>query len=179
MEPLRRDYTQTFHDTSIDPAHHQMLCFQCEEYISRSAHSCPYCRAVVSSSTQAENSLLGANKITSLHRDNARVHQDKKALEDENRSSILGSYNNYQHDDSFDEPKSSSEPLLYILSLLALIIGSALLFLGSLFPLVAHDGQVTLTWNESLWIPFLIFGVLLMYCGYRLLQRINPFFEGN
>ncbi len=170
MEPLRRDYIDDFHGLNRETAGSQMLCFHCEEYISRSAHVCPYCKTQVSVTPHQNSqgnlySAQGETKITRL------MHHDQPF------SSSSHGLQGFQTEDEGLSHNSQSSPLTYISSLLFLLMGGAFFFLGILFPILAQDGTITISWDESLWLPFLGVGLALIACGYLFLQRIQISFD--
>ncbi len=165
MEPLRRDYVDSFHGRKCESAKSQMLCFHCEEYISRSAQVCPYCKTNVgheqSSDLEAYQTTSATKKITPL-----------------NPLASDGFFNLEREQKEESSTDSSSSPYLYISTLFLFLIGSTFFFLGVVFPLLSEDGKITLSWDEALAIPLLVIGMALLCIGYYFLKKIDaPFIE--
>lgn len=174
-----------------------MICYNCEELVSRSASVCPYCQVSLSdeginqslSSTYVRKPLLktaspDATKITQLKSTSSPLaFGSPSALHGSSLQEINQQKNSLRKESSFIEEEEqetstrTSPQISYMTSLLSFLLGGALFFFGIAIPMLAKDGVVVLTWRESLWLPFLGSGLVLLSIGYIFLNKVEKPFD--
>ena len=129
-------------------AHDQLLCSNCEEIVHISASSCPYCNA----SLQPKNTLssISGSKITSLISSDSPVTAEKHPT---------------------SQPKTDSSSA--VLSLLLLLGGCNVLFLGILIALFSKEGSFSLQWPEQHWPVYFGMGIALTSFGIFTLKQVE------
>lgn len=154
------------------------LCWNCEGNVSRQVDNCPYCGVYLHSEELEENSSWNpsyqpSNKTEEIPSPIYQIQQEEtladqgtheeKPVEETPRKVVKASNDSWKI--HLDQLKKDVFPTLF------LMMGSIFFLFGLVLFLFSQEGTLTLQWQASHALYFLIFSIPLVFLGWRFLQK--------
>lgn len=149
------------------------FCWNCEENVAKEIENCPYCGVYLHGVETNEDSVWNTPY---QHQSNhpEEIPSPLYQIKPETQQNI-----EEEEELLEDEPKLFTWNLIYaqlkqdIFPILFLMAGSIFFLFGIVLLLFSQNGTLTLQWQESHGIYFLIFAFPLIGFGWRFLQQLN------
>lgn len=147
------------------------LCWNCEGNVAKDIDNCPYCGVYLHAAEEEEDSVWNPSYRPSSKTEEipSPLYQIKPDIE--------------QNDEEADFTTESSESLAWnalftqlkrdVFPILFLMMGSVFFLFGVVLFLFSQNGTLTLQWQESHGIYFLLFALPLIGLGWIFLQQLE------
>lgn len=152
------------------------LCWNCEGNVSREIDNCPYCGVYLHSDEIEENSNWNPSYRPSskteeipspLYQIPQEDNQESDSFEENQEASEKEDVPSLSASRLFGQLKQDLFPILF------LMMGSIFFLFGVVLFLFSENGTLTLQWQGSHALYFLISALPLIGCGWWLLQKLD------
>lgn len=149
------------------------LCWNCEGNVAKNIDNCPYCGVYLHGLEEEGDSTWNpayqpsSNKTEEIPSPLYQIKPEVEETSDQEETAFLENERPFSWSSLFGQLKRDIFPSLF------LMMGSVFFLFGIVLVLFSQNGSLTLQWQESDGLYFLLFAIPLIAFGWMFLQQLE------